>query len=620
METYNKGLFHSWVPGLLYLLLIMLFTAVTLLIKPINAANISLMASSTGVPLEYYMWGNYATIIGFSIVLPFIWRNKTRFRSKELLITSFVVMAVMSIVVTQATIGEIVVAACLIFGIANMVAMVEMLLPIMGILKAEKDKKIFYSVFYPISIMMSQFGGFLSSQASLGIGWEAVHYYGAATLLLTAMLCVVVCHNQRFEPKSPYTNIDWLGVTLYITALMSLAYVYAFGKQQDWFQSQNIVWAVVIMIASVMWLITRQLIIKHPFLKFQIYKIAQVRYALLFLVFQGIFMGVGSIMSIYTSAILGYNWITNGELALMTLPGIVLAGYVSFHWGKNKIPVKMYIFSGFAAYFLYTVMLYFMMVPGLSISQLYLPQILSGYGMGALMIGVWIYQFDKVPPQMDVILPSVAPVMVFRSFIMLGLFTTLFGWLQYKFQIQSVGDLAVYFDAMLMSHNPGAGGLRDVQLSAILVANKKLLGYIIIAGLGILTFTLLHSFGMQKYAIARYIYKTKQTDENAVYMADMFDPNMVRKILNILKKRTKEEHEMNKKLIAAAKRHFKERHIQATSQIPNLVKNLKQVDGFWNKVKFILKTIPKNIKESIQLVKQQNRELREIRRSKSNNP
>ena len=618
METYNKGLFHSWVPGIVYLLLIMLFTAVVLLIKPINAANISLMASSTGVMMEYYMWGNYATIIGFSVVLPFIWRNKTRFRSKELLIASLVVMAVMSIVVTRATIGEIVVAACLIFGIANMVAMVEMLLPIMGILKAENDKKIFYAVFYPISIMMSQFGGYLASSASLTIGWEAVHYYGAATLLLTAMLCVVVCHNQRFARKMPYIYIDWLGVSLYITALMSLAYVYAFGKQQDWFQSQKIVWAVVMMIASVMTLITRQLTIKHPFLSFKIYKIAQVRYALLFLVFQGIFMGVGSIMSIYTSAILGYNWITNGELALMTLPGIVLAGYVSFHWGKKKMPVKMYIFSGFAAYFLYTVMLYFMMTPGLNIAQLYLPQILSGYGMCALMIGVWIYQFDKVPPQMDIILPSVAPVMVFRSFIMLGLFTTLYGWLQYKFQIQSVGDLAVYFDAILMSHNPGAGALRDVQLSAILVANKKLLGYIIIAGLGILTFTLVHSFGKQKYIIARYIYKSKQRDKNVVFIDDMIDQNMVQKVLNILKKGTVEDYEMNKKLIAAYKRHFKERHKEATSQIPNLIKKLKQVDGFWNKVKVVFKYIPQSIKESIETVKRQNKELREIRRSKNN--
>ena len=145
----------------------------------------------------------------------------------------------------------------------------------------------------------------------------------------------------------------------------------------------------------------------------------------------------------------------------------------------------------------------------------------------------------QASPQMDVILPSVAPIMVFRSFIMLGLFTTLFGWLQYIFQIQSVGDLAVYFDAMLMSHNPGAGGLRDVQLSTILVANKKLLGYIIIAGLGILTFTLLHSFGIE---------------ERSVYAKEL-----------------------------------------------------------------IFKTIPASIKESIETVKRQNRELREIRRSKNKN-
>ena len=250
------------------------------------------------------------------------------------------------------------------------------------------------------------------------------------------------------------------------------------------------------------------------------------------------------------------------------------------------------------------------------LSQLYLPQLLSGYGMGALMIGVWIYQFDKVPPQMDVILPSVAPVMVFRSFIMLGFFTTLFGWLQYKFQIQSVGDLAVYFDAMMMSHNPGAGGLRDVQLSAILVANKKLLGYIIITGLGILTFTLLHSFGMQKYAIARYILNSKQSDEHAVFIDDMIDQNMVQKILNILKKRTKEEHDMNKKLFATHVRHFKERHAEATSQIPNLVKKVKQVDDAGNKVKEVFKYIPASIKESIEKEKERNRELREIRRSR----
>ena len=490
---YNRGLFHKWVPGIVQLLLIILLTAVVLLIKPINAANISLMSSSTGVLTEYYMWGNYAVIIGFSLVLPFIWRIKTRFRSKELLITSLSVMAVMNIIAINATIGEVVILACFIFGVFNMIAMVEMVLPIMGIISPDREKTRFYAIFYPISIGCSQLGAFLASKFSLILGWETLHHYSSLTLVTTAILCVIVCHNQRFEKKTPFYYIDWLGIVYYFTALMCLAYIYAFGKQQDWFNSPNIIWAFVIIIATVVALITRQLTIKHPFLSFKLYKIGQVRYGLLLLIAQGMFMGVGTIMSIYTSAILGYNWITNGEIVLMTVPGIVLAGWVAFHWTKNKIPIKMYIFSGFAAYFLYTVMLYFMMVPELNIAQLYLPQILNGYGMTALMIGVWIYVFDKVPQDMNIVLPSVAPVMVFRSFMMMGFFVCLFGWLHYTFQLQSVGDLAVYFDTQTIGQTPLL--IRDVQLNAILAANKRLLGYIVIAGFGVLTFVLFHSFG-----------------------------------------------------------------------------------------------------------------------------
>lgn len=507
---YNRGLFHKWVPGIVQLLLIILIEAVMLLIKPVNAANIALMSSSTGIPSEYYMWGNYAVIIGFSSVLPFIWRIKTRFRSKSLLITALCVMAAMSIVITVATVGEVVVAACLVFGVANMIGMVEMLLPIMGIISPDREKKRFYSVFYPISISSGQLGGVLASSISINAGWKTIHYYSALTLVAVAIVCVVVCHNQRFEKKMPFYYIDWFGLSCYITALMCMAYIFSLGKQLDWFNSHDIMMAALICIASIIVLVARQLTIRRPFLSFKLYRIKDVRYGLLFLVAQGMFLGAGTVMSAYTSAILGYNWITNAELSLMTLPGIVLAGYVSFHWNKHKLPVKMYVFSGFAAYFLYSVMLYFMMTPGLSIGQLYFPQILNGYGLCALFISLWIYIFDKVPPAMNVVLPSVAPIMIFRSFIMMAFFVTLFSWLLYSFQWQSVGNLAVSFDSLST-----AGSLRDVQLGAILAACKRLLGYIIIAGVAILTFVLLHQFGRLKYKAAEILaYKSERRKQH----------------------------------------------------------------------------------------------------------
>jgi len=252
-------------------------------------------------------------------------------------------------------------------------------------------------------------------------------------------------------------------------------------------------------------------------LKFIVYRIKEVRVGLLLLVAQGMYMGVGTVMSIYTSAILGYNWLINSQIGLMTIPGILLASYVAFHWTKHKIPLKMYIFSGFAAYFFYTVMLYFMMTPQLHISQLYLPQILNGYGMCALFIGVWMYTFGKMPTDTDFVLPSVAPIMIFRSFIMMGLFTSLFGWFHYKLQWHSVDYLAIYFDAMMPA---GVGALRDVQLGAVLAANKTLLGYTSIAGLGILALIFFYQFGLEKYRFVIYrnfIRNKRHKDRLSIY-------------------------------------------------------------------------------------------------------
>ena len=502
MEEYNRGLFHKWVPGLGQLALIVLLLAVVLLINPVNAGNIGQMSASTGVFSEYYMWGTYAVIIGLSLVLPFILRIKYRFRSKQLLITALLVMAAMSMVVATTHKGEIVVVACLIFGVAKMMGMVEMLLPIQGILSPDGNKKRFYAVFYPISIGSGQIGTFLTSVISLETSWQYMHYCSTATLLLLVVVCIIFVHNQRFAKKMPFIHIDWLGLLLFATALMSTAYIYAFGKQQDWFNSQYVITAVIIVIVSVFALIIRQLNIRHPFLSFKLYKIKDVRFGILLLIGQGMFMGVSVIMSIYTSAILGYNWKINAELSLMTIPGLVAAGFVALHWTKHQIPIKMYIFSGFAAYFLYTVMLYFMMVPQLNISQLYLPQMLNGYGMCALFISVWIYTFDNVPQ--NTILPSVAPIMIFRSFVMMGLFTALFGWLQYELQWQSIGNLAIYFDTLTANHYSETGSLRDIQSGAILSANKTLLGYASVAGFAILTFVLLFQFGRLKYRIARH--------------------------------------------------------------------------------------------------------------------
>lgn len=505
---FNRGLFHSWVPKWGQIVLLAILIPVIVIINPIFGGNITQMSSSTGILTEYYMWATNAIIVGMSLLLPMTMRVKFRFRSKELLITSFIIMTLILIAVATISIGEIVVVLCLIYGIAKAIAMTEMILPFRGLISPDGNNRRFYAVLYPITISSSQIGTFFSSKFAINVGWQQIHYYGAAILLVAAMITVIFVHNQRFAPKLPLYRVDWIGLLFFGTALMSLCYLFAFGKQQGWFISPSITLSVVFAIVSLFALIIWELYAKHPLFSFQAFKIPDIRYAVLLLTAQGMYMGMSTLMSIYAQAILGYNWITNASIGLMTLPGIVMAGVVSFYWTKYKMPIKMYIFSGFAAYFLYTVVLYFMMVPELNISQLYLPQLLNGYGMAALFISIWIYLVEKIPPR--VIMSSVAPFMIYRSFIIMAFFTAIYGWFQYKLQWQSVGDQAIYFDTILMKQDPGIGSYHQVQLSAMLVATKKLIGYTVIAGLAILTFVLAHQFGQLKYKIAKYTTKPKQ--------------------------------------------------------------------------------------------------------------
>jgi hypothetical protein len=397
---------------------------------------------------------------------------------------------------------------------AKMADIVEMVLPIMGMISPDGSKARFHSLLYPFAVGFTQVAMFFTPKIALNTSWQTVNFYSAGILLLAALVCVVVIHNKRFGKKMPFIYIDWVGLLFFGTALISMAYVFSFGKQQDWFNSPTIIYATVISIISIAALIVRELNIKRPLLLFKHYPTKEILLGVFLLVGQGMYMASGSIMSIFTQATLGYNWVTNASLNLMMLPGIMAAGFAAFHWTRNHLPIKMLIFSGFAAYFLFTVMLYLMMTPGLNITQLYLPQMLQGYGMTVMFSSIWIYTFNKIPR--DDALPSVAPIMVFRSFVILGFFTALYTWVHYQFQWQSVGDHAVYFDALNMSHNPGVGAYGSVQMSAILAANKRLLGYINVAGLGFLIFILNHSFGMQKYRLMRYRMRQAERQKIAI--------------------------------------------------------------------------------------------------------
>jgi len=498
MADYNQGLYKSWVPKPVQLLLIVVFTFLIMAINPVNAGNIAMMAGDLGAMPEYLMMASFASFIGMATSMPLVLRTKLRFRSKEIMVFSLVVTALFSFVIGTTNSIELIIASSILIGFFKMLIMMEFILPLMFILSSDGKRGKFYAIFYPFSIASGYISGYYLTKLAYHTTWQYPHLLTAGLCMLMIMISVIFQHNQRFARKMPFSQIDWLSIVLFAGTFLFMSYFLSFGKTLNWFDARNIRISFWGMLVSFVLLALRQLQLRRSYISFNIFTNNNVRSGLLMLLFTGVFLGAGSLQNTFTVGILGYDMVTNSSLNLMMIPGVVLAGVLAYFWFKNEWPVKMFIFSGFTAFFLNSVMMYFMMVPELNYESWILPMLLKGYGLSALFIAVWFYTLDKL--EMEPMLQAIGLILVFRSFVATAVFSSFFSWLQYQFQWESVNNFALYLDGNLLSPQVALSGYKSIQLNAILAANKRIYGFISIAAIGMMIYVIQHHFGKIRFA------------------------------------------------------------------------------------------------------------------------
>jgi DHA2 family multidrug resistance protein len=497
---YNKGLYDDWVPRPIQLLLMVLLLTVVMPLGGVYTGNISFVVSGTGAMTEYFMWANYASTIGMGACMPIVLRMKMRFKVRDKMTVLLVLLGVLSYINATTMEPMIFVFTSLVIGFLKMMVTIELFLPLMAMIG---NRGMFYGAFYTFVLVMNQVAAYYAVEVSMLYNWQ--HFYILASVLcfILALIHWVVMHDKYFALKVPLHYIDWLSVLLFISTFMFAAYVFSFGKQQDWLNSKHIVNAGIASFASFALLVIRQITLKRPYLSFTIFTKNNVQHGLFMLLWLGMFLGTTSIQNTFAVGVLGYDQLTNARLNLLMIPGIILAGTMAVFWFKKEIPLKMFIFSGFSAMMGYVLIMYFSMVLEFSYDSWYLPMFLKGYGMCSLFISVWFYTLDKL--EMDEMLAAIGLVLVWRTFLAVGIFSALYSWFQYRFQVMAVGDLAVYMDGMNFPSQNIASGMKLIQLNAILIAGKKIFGYILIAGTGVLLYILTHHFGRERFESLRFI-------------------------------------------------------------------------------------------------------------------
>src|SRR5690606_30045436 len=181
-----------------------------------------------GIVPDYLMMANFASFIGMATAMPLVLRVKMRFRTKEIMVTSLSVSALLSFVIGTTNVPEIIIASSFIMGFFKMFMMMEVILPLMFILSPDGKRGRFYAIFYPFSIVTGNVAGYYLSKLAYHTTWQYPHFLTAGVCLILLMTAVIFQHNQRFARKMPFSQIDWLSMTFFAATFLCMAYFLSF--------------------------------------------------------------------------------------------------------------------------------------------------------------------------------------------------------------------------------------------------------------------------------------------------------------------------------------------------------------------------------------------------------
>lgn len=489
---YNNAPFASWIPKPLMLLLIFAVLFPMMTVSGVYVGSATDTSGAMATYTEYISLANNSAAIGMGMAILIFRRIKMRFRTKEIVTVSSVLLAVLSYMCGTTDSSFVLVAGSLMIGLVKMFPMFEMVLPVMFIITPTGERGKFYSVFYPLSIGFSQLSAYYFATLVFDGSWQTPYMLMSALMLMCTVISLIFQHNQRFSFKVPLYQIDWLSLLLLGGSLMCFNYFFVFMKQQGWFISPYITGTLTAGIILFMMLYYRQKFLKRKMIDFSVFKRANVIHASLLLIILGIYLASSSVYTQYSLGVLGYNNVINAHINLWMIPGIIVAGILAFFGFKNQWPLKYYIASGFSAFFLHLLSLYLMIQPQMDIHYLECAMILKGLGMGILFIGVWFYASLNLP--LEQLLGMFAILIALRSFLATAIGSAVIGWAAYHGQWQSLNDISAYLDTGAIPN--GMEIYKNISINALMASSKIVLGSLCWMIVPVLILVLTHRYGV----------------------------------------------------------------------------------------------------------------------------
>lgn len=263
--------FYRWMPKPLGILILMFLFVPPTFSGGAYLSNLNEMSGELGLLVEDVQLASFFTSIGMCLFVPFMVRFLQARSVRRTYLWCFGLLIPLNYICAVTTSVPILLAACLLNGFVRVIVMLNCTFTIAPYLtgvntlsmftmtetptpemqyRMERMRTFLMPVLYCFILLIAQSSNVMTAWFAYEYSWQEA-YYVVIGLLLIAMVMVLttmpdVRNCEKYHP-------EWHKVPemIFMTmALCSMAYVLAFGKTLDWFDSQQIVIAAAIMLIS----------------------------------------------------------------------------------------------------------------------------------------------------------------------------------------------------------------------------------------------------------------------------------------------------------------------------------------------------------------------------------
>lgn len=398
VRTATVNPFRNWVPEWLKVVVALVILIPVLLVNGAYTGSNIDISSYLGVISEDINMAYYTASVGMAIAYLVIPKVKPIATAKTIILVVLLLQVLLSLVCAQTDYIEIIITCSFFIGFFKAFSMIEIIGILMPALSPSGTRNEFYSKFYPITLACGQLSLVLTAELAYIYNWQYM-YYLMVLMLLVAIIAVVICLSYARRPvRIPFKDIDWLSLFLVSVCFMAVIYATTYGKTKDWFNSENIIIAV-LLIPLTGWLFVRRQFSAKPFLDMSILKnrnsvtVYLLSFVLMF------YASFSILISSYTTGVLRLDSAHVNELYLYMIPGFVVGGIICYYWFVKEIRMAWLIFLGFACFAVSIALLYFRITPYGLYEHLYLLMFLRGTGMLVLFVAFAIYGIYGLSPK-----------------------------------------------------------------------------------------------------------------------------------------------------------------------------------------------------------------------------